>query len=79
MRIALAALFLPILILTNRSNVKGQDWRQIVPLKSTRADVERLLGPTKEPYFAVYHLKVAGTYLTTWLSLSVFPRNARQA
>ena len=38
-------------------HVTGQDWRQIVPLKSTRADVERLLGPTKEPYFAVYHLK----------------------
>lgn len=57
MRIVLAGLFLSFLILTNRLNVKGQDWRQIVPLKSTRADVERLLGPTKDAYFAVYHLK----------------------
>ena len=57
MRIALAALFLPILILTNRSNVKGQDWRQIVPLKSTRADVERLLGSTPGAYFGEYELK----------------------
>jgi hypothetical protein len=47
MRIALAAFF-PFLILTNELHVKGQDWRQIVPLKSTRADVECLLGPTKE-------------------------------
>ena len=57
MRIALPALFLPFLMLANLINVKGQDWRHLVPLKSTRADVERLLGPTKEPYFAVYHLK----------------------
>ena len=57
MRILLIALFLPFLMLTNRLNVEGQDWRQIVPLKSTRAEVERLLGLTKEPYFAVYHLK----------------------
>lgn len=57
MRIVLVALFLPFLIFTNQHNVKGQDWRQIVPLKSTRADVERLLGPSKEVYFAVYHLK----------------------
>jgi hypothetical protein len=57
MRIVHAALLLLFLALTNQFNVKGQDWRQIVPLKSTRADVERLLGPTKEAYFAVYHLK----------------------
>jgi len=57
MRIALAALFLPILTLMNRPNVKGQDWRQIVPLKSTRADVERLLGSTPGAYFGEYELK----------------------
>ena len=57
MRITLAAVFLPFLILANQINVKGQNWRNFVPLKSTRADVERLLGPTKEPYFGVYHLK----------------------
>ncbi len=57
MRIVLAALFLSFLIVTNWLNVKGQDRRQIMPLKSTRAEVERLLGPNKEAYFAVYHLK----------------------
>lgn len=57
MRIAPAAFFLLFLMLANQNYVKGQDWRRIVPLKSTRADVERLLGPTKEPYFGVYHLK----------------------
>jgi hypothetical protein len=57
MRIVLAAFFLTFFILTNRIDVKGQDWRQIVPLKSTRADVERLFGPTKAAYFGIYHLK----------------------
>lgn len=57
MRIALPTLFLPFLMLANQINVKGQDWRHIVPLKSKRADVERLLGPTAEPYFAVYYLR----------------------
>ena len=50
MRIVLAALFLAFLILTNRANVKGQGWRQIVPLKSTRAEVERLSGSTPGAY-----------------------------
>ena len=27
----------------------GKEWHGIVPLHSTRADVERLLGPSKEP------------------------------
>jgi hypothetical protein len=57
MRIVIPALLLLFLLSTNRLEVNGQDWRQIVPLKSTRTDVERLLGPTKETYFAVYHLK----------------------
>jgi len=39
MRIALGALFLLWLMLANQVRVKGQDRRQIVPLKSTRADV----------------------------------------
>ena len=63
MRIVLAALFLPFLILTNRLNVNGQDWRQIVPLKSTRADVERLLGSTKTVYFAKYELKQGSLFI----------------
>lgn len=63
MRIVLIALFLPFLILTNRLNVKGQDWRQIVPLKSTRAEVERLLGPTTGAYFGEYELKEGSLFI----------------
>lgn len=63
MRIALAALFLPFLILTNWCDVKGQDWRQIVPLKSTRAEVERLLGSTTGAYFAEYELKEGSLFI----------------
>lgn len=51
MNTALAIFFLPFLILTDWHFVNDQDWRLIVPLKSRRADVERLLGPTKEAYF----------------------------
>lgn len=29
--------------------VKAQGWRGLIPLHSTRADVERLLGPSTEP------------------------------
>lgn len=63
MRIALAALFLPFLILTSRVHVKGQDWRQIVPLKSTRAEVERILGATTGAYFAQYELKQGSLFI----------------
>lgn len=37
--------------------VDAQEWRQIVPLKSTRADVERLLGPGERSNGVVYELK----------------------
>lgn len=45
-KIILSCLFL-ILVTTGRSSGKG--WRGIIPLHSTRADVERLLGPPEEP------------------------------
>lgn len=35
----------------------AQQWRKIVPLKSTRSDVERLLGPQKKSYGVVYELR----------------------
>jgi hypothetical protein len=63
MRIVLAALFLPFLILTNWCDVKAQDWRQIVPLKSTRAEVERILGSTTGAYFAEYELKEGSLFI----------------
>lgn len=41
----------------------AQDWRQIVPLKSTRAQVERLLGTATEAYFADYELKQGSLFI----------------
>jgi hypothetical protein len=38
-------LFLCGLILILVPTASAQEWRKIVPLKSTRADVERILGP----------------------------------
>lgn len=43
-----------ILILVPLAN--AQEWRKIVPLKSTRADVERLLGSKEKSYGIVYEL-----------------------
>jgi hypothetical protein len=50
-------LFLCALILILASRAGAQEWRKIVPLKSTRADVERLLGPAEQPYGVDYELK----------------------
>src|SRR5687767_3401542 len=63
MSTALAIFFLPFLMLTDWHFVNDQDWRLIVPLKSTRGDVERLLGPTKEAYFAIYQLKKGNLFI----------------
>lgn len=38
-------------------NANAQQWRKIIPLKSTRADVERLLGPNEKSYGVLYELK----------------------
>ena len=43
-----------IFVLVSRAN--AQEWRKIVPLKSTRADVERLLGPNDKSYGVTYEL-----------------------
>ena len=47
-----------ILILSSSAGLKAQGWRGITPLHSTRADVEKLLGPSPEPekFSAVYDL-----------------------
>ena len=45
------------LVLTVATRASAQEWRKIVPLKSTRADVERLLGPAEQPYGVDYELK----------------------
>ncbi|HEU4837635.1 MAG TPA: hypothetical protein VFS90_24610 [Pyrinomonadaceae bacterium] len=56
-------LLLVFMIVTQRHDTNRQDWRQIVPLQSTRADVERLLGSTKEVYFAIYKLKEGSLFI----------------
>jgi hypothetical protein len=38
------------------SGVSAQEWRTIVPLKTTRAEVEALLGHAESEYFATYKL-----------------------
>jgi hypothetical protein len=49
--------FLCTLILMIAPAATGQGWRTITPLRSTRADVERLLGPNdKSSYGVVYEL-----------------------
>jgi hypothetical protein len=42
-------------LMTASNNCFGNEWRGIVPLKSSRADVERLLGPPSGP-LATYYL-----------------------
>ena len=50
-------LFLSALLLALASRASAQDWRKIVPLKSTRVHVERLLGVAEQPDGLVYELK----------------------
>src|SRR5258705_7624001 len=49
--------FLCPLVLSLAQAVSAQQWRKIVPLKSTQADVERLLGRAEQPYGVEYELK----------------------
>jgi hypothetical protein len=44
------------LILIAIPRVSAQEWRKIVPLKSTCADVERLLGANDKSYGVDYEL-----------------------
>lgn len=50
-------LSLSLMVLMSWLPVKDPDWRQLVPLRSTRANVERLMGPSKGDYFANYTLE----------------------
>ena len=52
-----------IILLTQRHYGTDHDWRRLIPLQSTRADVERLLGPGKEAYFAIYQLKEGSLFI----------------
>lgn len=44
------ALFSTVAVLALASNLKAGDWHGVVPLHSTRADVERLLGQPNAKY-----------------------------
>jgi hypothetical protein len=57
MKLILAVLLISCLMVLQKVTTNPKDWRQIVPLKTTRTEVERLLGPTKEAYFAEYQLE----------------------
>jgi hypothetical protein len=54
-------LFLP-MAPQQRETLK-KDWQQIVPLKSTRGDVERLLGPAKSGYGIFYELREGSLFI----------------
>ncbi len=45
------------LIIASSASVAAQEWKKIVPIKSNRAEVEKVLGATTEPYMAFYELE----------------------
>jgi len=51
------------LVLIIISSGQAQQWRDIVPLKSTRADVERLLGPNEDSYGVIYKLRDGNLFI----------------
>jgi len=59
----ITALSFSLLVLMGWLPVKDPDWRQLVPLRSTRADVERLLGSSKDDYFANYKLEEGNLFI----------------
>lgn len=54
MKLALSIIAGPLLALTLASPPPAEGWRGITPLRSTRADVERLLGPPESESGGVY-------------------------
>jgi len=45
------------LLLSVAETCSSKDWKGIVPLKSTRAEVERVLGPSADPVLSIYYLR----------------------
>src|SRR5215213_4101128 len=56
-------LMLPSLIVMLYSCGNAQDWRKIAPLKSTRAEVEALLGPAEGAFSAIYQLEAGSLFI----------------
>jgi hypothetical protein len=63
------------LILPAPSHPRPKEWRGIVPLKSTRADVERLLGAPDEPGGTLYILE--NENVLVWYSNGSCERNPK--
>lgn len=63
MKTFFAVALFPLLLVNLPLIANHQQWQQIVPLKSTRAEVEQLLGPTKEAYYAIYKLKEGNLFI----------------
>lgn len=59
----LAGWFLLSLIATGVRTTTAQEWQQIVPLKTTRTEVERLLGPSQGAYFGDYLLNDGSLFI----------------
>ena len=56
-------LMLSSLIIAFYSCGNAQDWRKIEPVKSTRAEVEALLGAVQGAYSAIYQLKEGSLFI----------------
>ena len=54
MKLAVSIIAGPLIALTLASPPPAKEWRGITPLRSTRADVERLLGPPESESGGVY-------------------------
>jgi hypothetical protein len=52
-----------VLVIIGWQSVKDPDWRQITPLRSTRVEVERLLGTSTKPYSAKYTLEEGNLFI----------------
>ena len=57
-----AVLLITAVVLGSAMNCKAKTWRGLVPLKSTRVDVERLFGPSSSTP-ASYYLKDINVYI----------------
>jgi hypothetical protein len=56
-------LMVPSLIIAFYSCGNAQNWRKVEPLKSTRAEVEALLGAAQGAYSAIYQLKEGSLFI----------------
>jgi hypothetical protein len=63
MKTVFVVLLLALVVLTRWDCDNAQDLQRIVPLKSTRADVERLFGPAKPSYGVIYQLKTVSLFV----------------